>query len=327
MSKFSIIIPVYNVATELPRAIASVSNQSFGDWELILVNDGSADNSLEVCKSAAATDGRIIVIEQDNQGVVAARYHGFKKSSGEWILFLDGDDEFAPGILVKLDTIVSSCDIDVIQFGFDILRNGRSEGSSATNEGILTTDDILAQMVKTPLEVLSMCIGNKCYRRDVACSAFKDVGEVRIAHSEDGLFAMAAFVNAERIYFLRKAYYKYIIRNSSTLHRVNKNIVTEKQQFIDTIQRLAVDSKRFSCEHIQRMLEFHAYEASCYIFLMLTRNKADVRTCLCILKALAHTEFFNIRNREWRGMKRMIMRWVIMHPIVYLAASRSRIIR
>ena len=92
MPKLSIIMPVYNTEKYLPRSIQSIINQTFKDWELILVNDGSKDNSLEVCKEYEKKDTRIKVIDKENGGAGSARNAGLEAAKGEYIAFPDSDD-------------------------------------------------------------------------------------------------------------------------------------------------------------------------------------------------------------------------------------------
>ncbi len=92
MSKISIVIPVYNVAKYLPRCVESVLDQSFKDLEIVLVNDGSTDRSLEIIHQYAMNDSRIIWVDKINGGLSDARNAGMQVTSGEYICFLDGDD-------------------------------------------------------------------------------------------------------------------------------------------------------------------------------------------------------------------------------------------
>ena len=89
----SIIVPVYNAAEFLVKCLESLVNQSYKNLEIILVNDGSKDNSLEIMKQFADKDSRIVVIDQQNSGVTQARKRGVQESKGEWIIFCDADDE------------------------------------------------------------------------------------------------------------------------------------------------------------------------------------------------------------------------------------------
>ena len=96
MTAISIIVPVYNAEKTLPRCIDSILAQTFTDYELILVDDGSSDGSLSVCSAYAARDSRIRVLHQENAGVSAARNAGLDAAAGKYIMFCDSDDEVEP---------------------------------------------------------------------------------------------------------------------------------------------------------------------------------------------------------------------------------------
>jgi len=112
----SVIIPVYNAGTFLNQCILSVLEQDFYNIEIILVNDGSKDNSLRICKNWAARDPRIHYIDQKNQGVSVARNNGVKKATGKWISFVDADDLVAPNALSNVSRyLLEKYDIVVAQ--------------------------------------------------------------------------------------------------------------------------------------------------------------------------------------------------------------------
>ena len=90
--KISVIVPVYNAEKFVGKCIESVQAQSYIDWQMILVDDGSKDKSLEVCQRYADTDNRISVIHQENAGAGAARNTGLAKAVGDYVVFIDSDD-------------------------------------------------------------------------------------------------------------------------------------------------------------------------------------------------------------------------------------------
>ena len=102
----SIIVPCYNLGQYLPEALDSILHQSFRDWECILVNDGSTDDTAAIAARYQAADARFIPLNLENCGVVRARNEGVKASSGKYLLFLDADDRLCPGYLEKA---VSDC--------------------------------------------------------------------------------------------------------------------------------------------------------------------------------------------------------------------------
>lgn len=114
MIEISIIIPVYNTEKYLGRCIESVINQTFNNWELILVNDGSSDKSLSICKKYSACDRRLRVITfERNQGLSCARNCGIKIAKGKYILFVDNDDQLKNNALEILYFLCEKYNLDV----------------------------------------------------------------------------------------------------------------------------------------------------------------------------------------------------------------------
>ena len=103
--RFSVIIPAYNSEKFIQRSITSILNQTFSDFEIIVINDGSKDATYEKAKSI--TDERLIVIDKENEGVSVARNTGIRKASGEFICFLDADDEYLPEHLAHLEKLIN----------------------------------------------------------------------------------------------------------------------------------------------------------------------------------------------------------------------------
>ena len=116
MPKISIIVPVYKVEKYLHRCLNSIANQSFTDWECILVDDGSPDNSGKICDEYAEKDERFRVIHQENAGVSAARNKGLDEAKGEWITFIDSDDWIELNAYEIVSTNFND-NVDIVCFG------------------------------------------------------------------------------------------------------------------------------------------------------------------------------------------------------------------
>lgn len=122
--KVSVIIPAYRVAAYLRECVDSVLAQTFGDFEVILVDDGSPDETGELCDRLAAEDSRIHVVHKQNEGLGFARNTGLEHARGEWILFLDGDDSIDPQTLeTALRVAESDSEIDQVRFLFRRFRD------------------------------------------------------------------------------------------------------------------------------------------------------------------------------------------------------------
>ena len=109
---FSIILPAYNAELFLARTLTSIFSQDFSDYELLLVNDGSTDNTLDICKEFAAVYPQVKVIDKKNEGVAVARNAALQAAQGKYILFVDADDIFYPQALKKIYGRLRESDVD-----------------------------------------------------------------------------------------------------------------------------------------------------------------------------------------------------------------------
>ena len=105
--RFSIVVPCYNIEHYLEECLTSILNQSFYNYEVILVNDGSTDKTLDICQKYVSLDKRFKVISKNNEGLSATRNLGIEKSTGDYIVFLDGDDFMESDALEQFDTVAA----------------------------------------------------------------------------------------------------------------------------------------------------------------------------------------------------------------------------
>lgn len=145
----SVIVPVYNCKEYLPKCIESILNQTYPQIQLILVDDGSSDGSGEICDTFAAKDRRIQVIHQKNQGVSAARNAGLDAAAGEYLLFVDSDDQIAADTIeTSLNGFVDDT-IDVVVFGVTKIRERESSQQPLPMEvGIYAKEEMLYGILK-----------------------------------------------------------------------------------------------------------------------------------------------------------------------------------
>ena len=113
--KISVVVPIYNVEKYLEKCIKSILNQTYNNLEIILVNDGSTDNCLNICKKFEKIDKRIFVINKENGGLSEARNYGIDKATGKYITFVDSDDYIDEDYLEFLykNLIINNCDISI----------------------------------------------------------------------------------------------------------------------------------------------------------------------------------------------------------------------
>lgn len=212
MVKFSIIVPVYNVEKYLDQCVNSVISQNFSNWELILVDDGSIDNSLRICYDFAEKDERIIVVHKKNGGASEARNCGLDRACGEFILFLDSDDFWNnPNALNEIDEQIKLNGSDVVIFGCtDFNMKSKEVVISRSNYNM----DIIEKGSKK--EILHYLLSEKmipggptifCFKRILA-----DSNEIRFKvgiQNEDYDFVMGIFLNSTSISAINDPFYMY----------------------------------------------------------------------------------------------------------------------
>ena len=168
MPLFSVIVPVYNVEDYLKECVDSILNQSFKDFEIILVNDGSTDNSGSLCDEFKANNENIIVVHKENGGLSSARNAGVKASSGKYLLFVDSDDFLANEEALSNIVPFTNENKDIILLGME--RYYRDNTTSPVIKEVdektllLPTDKLIYALIKDKNFISSAC--NKCIKKD-----------------------------------------------------------------------------------------------------------------------------------------------------------------
>ena len=219
----SIIIPVYNVEAYLTECLDSVVNQTFRDMEIILVDDGSTDNSPEIMQAFAEKDSRIKIITQPNRGVSAARNTGLRAASGEYILFVDSDDTILPETVETLYNKIRETDSDLL-LGNELFchENKRWSMDFKRDEALNSITGISGKACYIKLmEVNAFPPSAPLFfiRRELITlnSIFFKEG---IIH-EDELWCVEAMLNAKRVSLIDFNYYLYRQREGSIMHSNN----------------------------------------------------------------------------------------------------------
>ena len=119
MCLVSIVVPIYNMADKIESSLKSILNQTYKSLEIILVDDGSVDNTYEKCKELQRLDARIIIVHTKNQGSGPARNEGIKRATGQYIYFPDADDYIEPNAIETLVKCIQDNNCDLVVFGFN----------------------------------------------------------------------------------------------------------------------------------------------------------------------------------------------------------------
>lgn len=212
--KISIIIPIYNIHKLLVETLRSVISQTHENLEIILVDDGSTDGSDTVCDLWKKKDSRIKCIYQNNAGVSIARNVGFSKSSGDYILFIDGDDEIAPDMCEKMLQRLILDDSDVSYCGFLNIFQDKTEKIIPADK-MLVDSEILYALV-TDVSFFT-AIWNKLFKREVLQNDKGDFIEFSqgIYVGEDALWLSKVLKNTQKISALSEPLYYWKRRKNS----------------------------------------------------------------------------------------------------------------
>lgn len=211
----SVIVPVYRVEKYLPACIDSILNQTFTDFELILVDDGSPDRCPEICDETAKRDARVRAIHQANQGLSAARNAGIEAAHGAWLSFVDSDDFLAPDFLETLHDVAVRAGADCAVCGICLTDEaGQKIGQLlSVADGVRTGRSILETLCRAS-EIPYLVAWNKLYRRDVFQTLRYPVG----MQNEDTYLAAELFDTVQTVICVSKPMYFYRQRADSIMH-------------------------------------------------------------------------------------------------------------
>ena len=209
MPEVSMIMPLYNKARYLKDALESVMAQTFSDYELIIIDDGSEDNSLAIAKEYAEKDKRIRVYSFENQGVSHARNMGMACAEGKYITFMDADDTVHPSFIDNMHTCLLKNQADIVISGIIKHRDGVVCGEMAyCRTGLFTMDEILTDFASEQKRcgVFGSCV-SKMFPRELAEGIRFDE---TLNLAEDFDFYLRLYARAQRVYCDDKLYYYYL---------------------------------------------------------------------------------------------------------------------
>lgn len=226
--KISVIVPVYKAEKYLHRCVDSILAQTFTDFEVLLIDDGSPDRSGEICDEYAEKDTRITVLHQINKGVSSARNNGLDNANGEYILFLDSDDWLDFDCIGFCINEMQRTDADIMQFPtIRVTSEEYNKNTVATiKNGILhNTKEYIAQ------NIYFVCIGGTVIKKEII-----DAGKIRfrddIKLAEDQIFIMDCLKRSTTVYRTNYPFYKYFVNDSGATSN------SKSQPMIDSVKAL-----------------------------------------------------------------------------------------
>ena len=240
----SVIVPIYNAKDHIARCVESIHRQTYRNLQILLLNDGSQDVSLEVCRMFAQVDGRITLIDKENSGVSATRNLGMRAARGAYLQFVDADDTLQPyatELLVQrardsgADMVIAHYNrveppreheraraprrVEDADPGFD--PRTRVQTFGFLMEGPLTKAEFAYGLMQEPASFYYGVMWNKLYRAEIVRAHPDVVCSEELDYSEDFYFNLSFIRYAERFYALSTPIYNYVQNPQSLVHNLN----------------------------------------------------------------------------------------------------------
>ena len=264
--RFSILIPVYNVEKYLPRCMETVMAQTFTDFEVLLVNDGSTDGSGAICdRYAKEYPDKVRVFHKENEGLLLTRRYSLKRAQGEYMIFVDSDDYVSEGLLASVNDAIEKYGADMVLYNFYRFVEGE-EGLSSPDvpfaDGTVFEGDGKSELYKTML--LGHFFVNlwvKAVKRDII-DIDADYSDRAINKGEDVLQTLPIFTEAKKVVYIDKKLYYYRKNTGSMTVNVKKTDCTENLTLQDGILEYldiwgSSDNMRYSFISNQMVAFYH----------------------------------------------------------------------
>ena len=209
----SVIVPIYKVDAYLDRCIESIVNQTYHNLEIILVDDGSPDNSPQMCDEWALRDNRIKVIHKENGGLSDARNAGMRVAKGDYFSFIDSDDYVSQDFFETLLSVMKEEKSDIVECSVVKFYNDEKIDDYSDNLEIKTFDTVSALSGLIGENPFHQHVWNKLYKSDLVRDTFYPVGKL----NEDEFWTYQIFGKAKRVSKINKTMYYYFQRSSSIM--------------------------------------------------------------------------------------------------------------
>lgn len=282
MNKISVVIPVYNVEKFLPQCLNSIIHQTYKNLEIILVNDGSTDNSDEICKTFAKRDKRIKIIHQKNAGVSAARNNGLKHATGDYVHFIDSDDYIDLDYYKKMVDANNGIGADIIAAGV-VSQNGALYNVEYKHKSILTT---LSEKF-----IITNALSNCTVWRYLFKTSFLQNNHLIFAVGrifEDMLFIPDTMRLANCVLTVPGTYYHYVYNELSCLNAAYDENHQEQYRYSEKFVNTFITKY-----HLQQYLQHCMRQITIYKFLCFRilkkvyyADRKEIRYFLCGIKIL-----------------------------------------
>lgn len=260
MIKYSIIIPVYNMEKYIKRCIESIEEQSRSDLEVVLVNDGSTDRTLDICRELEGKYDNIKLIDKKNTGSMDSYMIGVKKCTGKYICFVDSDDSVEEKYFKTIDKYLSD-DIDILMFDYYEYgkKNKNKKKVNDISYGIISNSEMkkLKDDYFSRYNEYSFYRWNKVYKSSLLKSCIEKI-DFRVTYFEDLYIELLLLEAARKILYIDECLYDYRIRKSSVTHSPTAKVFSDNRLMKSKLYDY-MSSKKMSIGAIKHMNEYMDY--------------------------------------------------------------------
>lgn len=272
----SVIVPVYNATEYLHKCVDSIVNQSFVNLEIILVDDGSLDESLSVCEQYACQDKRVKVFHKENGGLMSAWMAGVELASGEYFCFVDSDDWIDPCMIEELFGRTSDAEQEVICCNFAIeKKTGSIPQKHELPAGVYEKEkleEVKERLLGNEIREVSFSRCMKLISRELILNNLSFCDQ-RIRMGEDVNIMLPVLLDTERLVILKDAfYYHYYFNESSMVHRYDRGLVSNIQILMTCIRRIM--EEKLSDRELKQSLLKGADQEEILMWLLALKNEA-----------------------------------------------------
>lgn len=313
--KITIIIPIYNAEKYLKQCLFSILTQTFSDFELLLINDGSIDESRKICDSYAAKDSRIKVFHKENGGVSSARNLGLEKANGEWIWFVDSDDYIRNDALDNLQSATEKIDTDSIMFGYQKINStGKSiyQFIEKGNTISLNQTQGLKALYKSSFYPYQGYVWSKVFKKSII-DDFHIRFDENIYFNEDRLFCFEYFSKIEKqITYILDDLYFYLDVPDSAMNDISKGYNSKFETDIRAYIKMQEIIKKENFHKVEKLARLGNIFASKRLFEMRRKFKIPFSDIDIYLQSILIENFkwsdyigrnFRLGYFNWRFIK------------------------
>ncbi len=237
MAAVSIIVPAYNAQNTIGRCIESIRNQTYTDFELLVMDDGSRDDTAAIIDSYAAKDPRIIAVHKPNSGVSDTRNQALDRARGKYVQFLDADDWISPDatrLFVRAMEDNPACDMVIADF-YRVIGEKMSQKGDIEEEKLLTREEYADEMMRNPADFYYGVLWNKFFRRSIIEDNRLRM-DVKLDWAEDFIFNMEYVLHTDHIYVLKVPVYYYVKTEGSLVAQGGASISRTVRMKLNVIE-------------------------------------------------------------------------------------------